>query len=110
MIVLYALIVLIICCYCQWKEEDARARNEPVKITYSFWDGAGHRREIEARKGDTVGAFLGKARAQLAPDFREMRVASVENMLYVKEDLILPHHLSFYDLIINKARGKVRAC
>ena len=62
------------------------------------------------RKGDTVGAFLGKARAQLAPDFREMRVASVENMLYVKEDLILPHHLSFYDLIINKARGKVRAC
>lgn len=24
----------------------------------------------------------------------------------VQEDLILPHHLSFYDLIINKARGK----
>lgn len=24
----------------------------------------------------------------------------------LQEDLILPHHLSFYDLIINKARGK----
>lgn len=25
---------------------------------------------------------------------------------YVKEDLILPHHYSFYDLIVTKARGK----
>jgi hypothetical protein len=24
----------------------------------------------------------------------------------LQEDLILPHHFSFYDLIINKARGK----
>ncbi len=26
--------------------------------------------------------------------------------MYVKEDLVLPHNLSFYDLIISKARGK----
>ena len=26
--------------------------------------------------------------------------------MYVKEDLILQHNLSFYDLIISKARGK----
>jgi hypothetical protein len=26
--------------------------------------------------------------------------------MVLQEDLILPHHLSFYDLIINKARGK----
>mmetsp|Transcript_2168 Transcript_2168/g.7248 ORF Transcript_2168/g.7248 Transcript_2168/m.7248 type:complete len:113 (-) Transcript_2168:160-498(-) len=26
--------------------------------------------------------------------------------MYVKEDLILPHSTSFYDLIVNKARGK----
>ena len=25
---------------------------------------------------------------------------------YVKEDLILPHHYTFYDLIVTKARGK----
>jgi len=26
--------------------------------------------------------------------------------MYVKEDLIIPHHYTFYDFIINKARGK----
>ena len=26
--------------------------------------------------------------------------------MYVKEDLILPHNLTFYELIVNKARGK----
>ena len=28
------------------------------------------------------------------------------NLLYVKEDLIIPNQYTFYDLIINKARGK----
>jgi hypothetical protein len=27
-------------------------------------------------------------------------------LLYVKEDLIIPHQHTFYELIINKARGK----
>ena len=27
-------------------------------------------------------------------------------MMYVKEDLVLPHNISFYDLILTKARGK----
>ncbi len=27
-------------------------------------------------------------------------------LLYVKEDLILPHHITFYELIVSKARGK----
>jgi protein FAM50 len=26
--------------------------------------------------------------------------------LFIKEDLILPHYLTFYDLIVSKARGK----
>lgn len=34
------------------------------------------------------------------------RSASVSNLMYIKEDLILQHNLSFHDLIISKARGK----
>jgi hypothetical protein len=26
--------------------------------------------------------------------------------MYIKEDLIIPHHYTFYDFIVNKARGK----
>ncbi|KAM7470904.1 hypothetical protein LguiA_009087 [Lonicera macranthoides] len=90
----------------QWLLEQEQIRNEPLQITYSYWDGAGHRRTLQVRKGDTIGEFLRAVQQQLAPEFREIRTASVENMLYVKEDLIIPHQHSFYELIVNKARGK----
>ncbi|XP_044509350.1 protein XAP5 CIRCADIAN TIMEKEEPER isoform X3 [Mangifera indica] len=90
----------------QWLREQEQIRNEPLEITYSYWDGAGHRRVIQVRKGDTIGEFLRAVQQQLAPEFREIRTTSVENLLYVKEDLIIPHQHSFYELIVNKARGK----
>lgn len=34
------------------------------------------------------------------------RAVSASDLLYVKEDLIIPGSISFYDLIIGKARGK----
>ena len=48
-------------------------KNEPLNITYSYWDGTGHRRKITVRKGDTISQFLQQVREQLAPEFREMR-------------------------------------
>ncbi|XP_008812586.2 protein XAP5 CIRCADIAN TIMEKEEPER-like [Phoenix dactylifera] len=90
----------------QWLHEQELIKNEPLQITYSYWHGAGHRRVIQVHKGDTVGEFLRAVQRQLAPEFREIRTTSVENLLYVKEDLIIPHKHSFYELIINKARGK----
>ncbi|CAG8479578.1 8736_t:CDS:10 [Ambispora gerdemannii] len=76
--------------------------DEKISITYSYWDGTGHRKTVTCKKGDTIGNFLEKCRQQ----FHELRGVSVDNMIYVKEDLIIPHHYTFYDFIINKARGK----
>ncbi|XP_019163386.1 PREDICTED: protein XAP5 CIRCADIAN TIMEKEEPER-like [Ipomoea nil] len=90
----------------QWFREQQLIKNEPLQITYSYWDGTGHRRVIQVRKGDTMGEFLRAVQQQLAPEFREVRTTSVENLLYVKEDLIIPHQHTFYELIVNKARGK----
>ncbi|PWA67691.1 XAP5 protein [Artemisia annua] len=90
----------------QWLREQEQIKNEALEITYSYWDGAGHRRVMQVRKGDTIGEFLRAVQQQLAPEFREVRTTSVENLLYVKEDLIIPHQHSFYELIVNKARGK----
>ncbi|KAL8096818.1 protein XAP5 CIRCADIAN TIMEKEEPER isoform X1 [Apium graveolens] len=90
----------------QWLREQEHIKNEPLQITYSYYDGAGHRRVLQVRKGDSIGEFLRAVQQQLAPEFREIRTTSVENLLYVKEDLIIPHQHSFYELIVNKARGK----
>ena len=35
--------------------------------------------------------FMRAIQQQLACEFKEIRTASVENLLYVKEDLIIPH-------------------
>ena len=35
--------------------------------------------------------FMRAVQQQLASEFRELRTTSVENLLYVKEDLIIPH-------------------
>jgi protein FAM50 len=90
----------------EWAVEQQRLQAEALQITFSYWDGSGHRRSITVKRGDTVGAFLRGVRDALSPEFRELRSASVDNMLYVKEDLIIPHSLTFHELIVSKARGK----
>ncbi|KAJ2899569.1 hypothetical protein IWW38_000919 [Coemansia aciculifera] len=87
----------------QWLESQEAIKQEPITITYSYWDGSGHRRQVRCRKGDTIAQFLEKCRLQV-PELRGVR--SVDALVYVKEDLIIPHHYSFYDFILNRARGK----
>ncbi|PPQ63056.1 hypothetical protein CVT24_005911 [Panaeolus cyanescens] len=86
----------------EWLTKQEEIKNEDVEIVYSYWDGSGHRKSVTCKKGDTIASFLEKCRQQ----FPELRGVSVDNLMYVKEDLIIPHHYTFYDFIINKARGK----
>ncbi|KAJ3002822.1 UNVERIFIED_CONTAM: Protein fam50a, partial [Siphonaria sp. JEL0065] len=64
---------------------------------------------VEVKKGNTIGQFLEACKAQ----WDELRGVNVDNLVYIKEDLIIPHainilsqHYTFYDFIINKVRGK----
>eukprot|EP00462_Mataza_sp_D1_P022351 CAMPEP_0175140114 /NCGR_PEP_ID=MMETSP0087-20121206/11282_1 /TAXON_ID=136419 /ORGANISM="Unknown Unknown, Strain D1" /LENGTH=304 /DNA_ID=CAMNT_0016423207 /DNA_START=18 /DNA_END=932 /DNA_ORIENTATION=+ len=90
----------------KWEALQAKAKSEMIEVTYSYWDGSGHRRTIKVSKGTRMDQFLEKARRDCADSFHELRGISSENLMYIKEDLIIPHHYSFYDLIISKARGK----
>ncbi|KAL7425094.1 hypothetical protein Q5752_000782 [Cryptotrichosporon argae] len=85
-----------------WLDEQERIKAEAIEVTYSYWDGSGHRKVVECKKGDDIATFLLKCRNQIP----ELRGTSIENLMYIKEDLIIPHHYTFYDFIINKARGK----
>ncbi|BGP53357.1 hypothetical protein JCM8202_000028 [Rhodotorula sphaerocarpa] len=86
----------------KWLKMQEDMKEEPVEITYSYWDGSGHRKTVSCKKGDTIAQFLDKCRQQ----FPELRAVSVDNLMYIKEDLIIPHHYTFYDFIVNKYRGK----
>ena len=88
----------------EWQAEQDRVKAEEIGVTYSFWDGRGHRYETKVKKGWTIETFLNKCREQV----KELRNCSPGDLMYVKEDLILPHSTSFYDLIVNKARLRQR--
>ena len=90
----------------EWLAAQEEAKKAPLQIVYSYWDGAGHRRKLTIERGATIHTFLEKARDQLSGEFPDLRRAAVENLMYVKEDLIVPSHFSFHDLIVAKARGK----
>ncbi|KAH7340764.1 XAP5-domain-containing protein [Rhizoctonia solani] len=86
----------------EWIRKQEELKQEEIEVTYSYWDGSGHRKSVACKKGDDIASFLEKCRQQ----FPELRGVSVDNLMYVKEDLIIPHHYTFYDFIVNKARGK----
>mmetsp|Transcript_15580 Transcript_15580/g.35747 ORF Transcript_15580/g.35747 Transcript_15580/m.35747 type:complete len:355 (+) Transcript_15580:49-1113(+) len=91
----------------QYKQEQEAKKKDKLEVTYSYWDGSGHRRAITIEKGFTIGQFLAKSKADLAKtDFPELRSMPTDSLLYIKEDLIIPHNITFYDLIKEKARGK----
>ncbi|XP_033645273.1 protein FAM50A-like [Asterias rubens] len=90
----------------EWQERQSRIKSDEIEITYSYWDGSGHRRSVKMKKGDTIQRFLQRCLETLKKDFHELKAVTVEQMMYIKEDLIIPHHHSFYDFIVTKARGK----
>lgn len=91
----------------EWISKQEEMKQEEIEITYSFWDGSGHRKSvkvsriqwasrawpdhvehahglfvspIQCKKGDDIATFLEKCRQQ----FPELRGVSVDNLMYVK--------------------------
>ena len=38
----------------EWSEKQAKLKNEEIEITFSYWDGSGHRRAVNMKKGNTI--------------------------------------------------------
>lgn len=90
----------------EWVDQQATLKSEEIDITFSYWDGSGHRKSVTMKKGHSIYQFLQKALEILRKDFMELKTVMADQLMYVKEDLILPHHYTFYDFIVTKARGK----
>ena len=56
------------------------------------------------KKGDSIETFLQRVRQQLRADFVEMKSQSVDQMMFIKADAIIPHQYTFYDLILTKGK------
>lgn len=91
---------------CEWERRQKEVKEEEVQIIYSYWDGSGHKKIISMRKGDTIYMFLCKVLDNIRNEFPELKTVSGDQLMFVKEDLIIPQTNSFYDFIVSRARGK----
>lgn len=90
----------------EWRDRQQKLKEEEIEITFSYWDGSGHRKVVRMKKGNSIYQFLQACLECLRKDFNELRTISADQLMYVKEDLIIPHYYTFYDFIVTKARGK----
>lgn len=90
----------------EWEQKVAAEKTDQLTVTYSYFNGVGHRRKVRVQKGDRVADFLRKVQMALEDECRELRAASSSSLMFVKEDVILPHEMTFYELISRKAQGR----
>lgn len=52
--------------------------------------------------GNSIYQLLQRCLEVLRREFSELKTVMADQLMYVKEDLILPHHYTFYDFIVTK--------
>ncbi|KAM3716203.1 Uncharacterized protein ACO02O_00376 [Dirofilaria immitis] len=90
----------------EWQVLQEKEKNEEINIAFVYWDGSSHRKDLKMKKGNTISQFLVRALELLKREFSETRAAVPESLMFVKEDLIIPHFYTFQDFIVTKAMGK----
>uniref|UniRef100_A0A915PTK6 Protein FAM50 homolog n=1 Tax=Setaria digitata TaxID=48799 RepID=A0A915PTK6_9BILA len=90
----------------EWQALQEKEKNEEINIAFVYWDGSSHRKDLKMKKGNTISQFLVRALELLKKEFSETRAAVPESLMFVKEDLIIPHFYTFQDFIVTKAMGK----
>jgi protein FAM50 len=90
----------------EWDRRQREVKEQQIDIIYSYWDGSGHKKTITMIKGNTIYQFLCKVLDTIRNEFPELKTVSGDQLMYVKEDLIIPQTNSFYDFIVTRARGK----
>ena len=89
-----------------WLQMQAEIKAQKVELTFNYWDGSGHRHKVLVTKGNTIEQFLSKALEELVTVYPDVKCVSVDMLMFVKADLIIPHHLTFYQFEQMKARGE----
>ncbi|KAF3941805.1 hypothetical protein ABW19_dt0206725 [Dactylella cylindrospora] len=77
-------------------------RNEEISIPFVFYDGTNvPGGECKMKKGEAVWLFLERARRTRGLWHR----VSVDDLMFVRGEIIIPHHYEFYYFIVNGTIG-----
>ncbi|KAH8150637.1 uncharacterized protein LAJ45_05333 [Morchella importuna] len=84
-----------------------KIKNEEISIPFVFYDGTNvappDGSGVQVKKGEMVWLFLERARRMSGR--REWLRVSVDDLLLVRGEVIIPHHYEFYYFIVNRTQG-----
>ncbi|KAI5805101.1 XAP5, circadian clock regulator-domain-containing protein [Geopyxis carbonaria] len=84
-----------------------KIKNEEISIPFVFYDGTNvappNGEGVTVKKGEAVWLFLERARRMSGR--REWLRVSVDDLLLVRGEVIIPHHYEFYYFIANRTIG-----
>ena len=67
----------------EWVDKQEKLKNEDIEVTFSYWDGSGHRRSVLMKKGNSIYQFLQKALETLRKEFHELRAVTADQLMSV---------------------------
>ncbi|WFD33650.1 L-threonylcarbamoyladenylate synthase [Malassezia cuniculi] len=94
----------------EWHARQAELKKEAIHVEFDYWDGSAHAAAVDSTKGEAIGAFLERCKAQVSA----LKQVPADRLMYIKvrtlhaykDELIVPNHYSFYDLISREAQGR----
>lgn len=69
----------------EWVEAQEKLKNEEMEVTYSYWDGSGHRRTLVMSKGTSIYQFLQRCLESLRGEFGELRTVTADQLMLERQ-------------------------
>src|SRR6266496_3847769 len=76
----------------EWLKRQEEIKAETVEIQFAYYDGLSHLGSVTVKKGEPVFNLIDKAKQS----FSATRDVATENLLFAKDEIIIPHELSLY--------------
>ncbi|KAK9238862.1 XAP5, circadian clock regulator-domain-containing protein [Lipomyces kononenkoae] len=79
-----------------------QVREEKVDLQFCYFDGTYIPGKVTVKKGDQIWVMLDRTRKGK----KEFHRGTVDDIMFVKDNIIIPHHYDFHYFIVNKVKTK----
>jgi protein FAM50 len=86
----------------EWQKRQEEIKAEEIEIQFAFFDGLSHIGSVTVKKGEPIYNFLERAKKS----FQAIRDVSADKLMFAKDDIIIPHELTFYFFEAHQVNGK----
>ncbi|KAK9321941.1 XAP5, circadian clock regulator-domain-containing protein [Lipomyces orientalis] len=77
-------------------------KEEKVELQFCYFDGTYTPGKVTVKKGDQIWVMLDRTRKGK----KELHRGTVDDIMFVKDNIVIPHHYDFYYFILNKVKSK----